>query len=97
MIKDDVELQREAKSNTIQIVDGVLANTEVEIHCWVCVAVQEKLLQSCNKGKPTQKEEPNGNVHCDKNQLDMVLIQRAEHQIIRANQRRHFSDEIKLM
>ena len=69
----------------------------VEIHCWVCVAVQEKLLQSCNKGKPTQKEEPNGNVHCDKNQLDVVLIQRAEHQIIRANQRRHFSDEIKFM
>ena len=27
----------------------------------------------------------------------MVLIQKAEHPIIRAIQRRHFSDEIKLM
>ena len=55
------------------------------------------MLKSCNKGNPTQKKEPNRKAHCDKNQLDMVLIQKAEHQIIRASQRRHFSDEIKAM
>ena len=58
---------------------------------------KKKLLQSCNKGKPTQKEESSRKVYCDKNQLDMVLFQRAEHQIVRASQRRHFSDELKLM
>ena len=45
---------------------------------------KKKLLQSCNKGNPTQKEETNRKVHCYKNQLDMVLIQKAEHRIIRA-------------
>ena len=53
------------------------------------------MLKSCNKGNPTQKKEPNRRAHCDKNQLEMVLIQKAERQIIRASQRRHFSDEIK--
>ena len=59
--------------------------------------MQEKLLQSCNNGNPTQKEEQNTKNYCDKNKLDMVLIQMAEHLIIRASQRRHFSDDIKLM
>ena len=58
---------------------------------------KKKLVQYCSKGNPTQKEEPNRKVYCDKNQLDMVLIERAEHQIIKASQRRRFSDEIKLM
>ena len=31
LLKDNIELQREAKSNTIQIVDGVLANTERQV------------------------------------------------------------------
>ena len=97
-------MKREAKSNTIQIVDDVLANTERRVSSWeklkrivgYMLQYKKELLESCNKGNPTQKEEPSRKVHCDNNQLDMVLIQRAE-QILRASQRRHFSDEIKLM
>ena len=58
---------------------------------------KKKVLQSCNKGNLTQKEEPNRKVHSDKNQLDMILVQSTEHQIIKTSQRRHLSDEIKLM
>ena len=33
-LKDDVELKREAKRNTIQIVHGMLANTERQVSSW---------------------------------------------------------------
>ena len=87
------------------IVYDVLTNTNRRVSSWAkskrivgyVLLYKKKLLQSCNNGNPTQKEEPNRKVHCDKNQLNMVLIQRAEHQIIRASQRRHFSNKIKLM
>ena len=100
-----MELRREAKGNAIQIVDDVLANTERRVSSWAklkrtvgCLMLyKKKILQSCNKGDPTQKEEPNRKVHCDKNQLDIVLTQREDHQVIRVSQRRHFSDEIKFM
>ena len=58
---------------------------------------KKKVFQSCIKGTLTQKEQPNRKVHCDKNQLDMILIRSTEHQIIETSPRRHFSDEIKLM
>ena len=98
-------MKREAKGNSIRIVDDVLANTGRRVSSWAklkrivgyVLLYKKKLLQSCNKGDPTQKEEPYRKVHCDKNQLDLVLIQRAEHQIIRGTQRRHFTDEIRLM
>ena len=100
-----MELKWKAKSSGIHIVDYVLANTERQVSSWVklkhiagyVLRYKKKLLQSCNKGNPTQKEEPNRKVYCDKNQLDMVFIQKVELQIIRASQRRPFSDEIKLM
>ena len=77
-----MELKREAKSNAIQIVYDVLANTERRVSSWAklkCIVgyvllYKKKLLQSCNKGKPTQKEEPNRKVDCKNNQLDIVLI-----------------------
>ena len=83
----------------------MLANTERQVSSWAklkgmvgyVLLYKKKLLQSCNKGNPIQKEEPSRKVHCDKNQLDMVLFQRAEHQIVRPSQRRHFNDELKLM
>ena len=100
-----MELKRGVKGNANQIVDDVLANTERRVSRWAklkrivgyVLLYKKKLRQSSSKGNPTQKEEPNRKVHCDKNQLAMVLIERAEHQIIKAGQRRHFSDEIKLM
>ena len=55
------------------------------------------MFQSCIKGNLTQKEKPKRKVHCDKNQLDMILIQSTEHQLIKTSRRRHFSDDIKLM
>ena len=55
------------------------------------------MFQSCIKGNLTQKEEPKRKVHCNKNQLDMILIQSTEHQLIKTSRRRHFSDDIKLM
>ena len=76
-----MELKREVKDKTIQIVDDVLANTERRVSSWA------KLKRCC-----CARKNP-----ADKNQLNMVLIQKAEHQIIRVSQRRHLSDEIKLM
>ena len=83
----------------------MLANTERQVSSWAklkgmvgyVLLYKKKLLQSCNKGNPIQKEEPSRKVYCDKNQLDMVLFQMAEDQIVRASQRRHFNDELKLM
>ena len=83
----------------------MLANTERRVSSWAklkrivgyVLLYKKKLLQYCSKRNSTQIEEPNRKVHCDENQLDMVLIQKAEHQIIRASQRRHLDDEIKLM
>ena len=100
-----MELKRAIRGNAIQIVDDALANTERQVSSWAklkhnvgyVLLCKKKFLQSCKKGNPIQKEEPNRKIRCDKNQLEMVLIQKAEHQIIRASQRRHFSDEIKLM
>ena len=49
-LEGDVELKREARPNTVQIVNDVLANTEtslkldqVETYCWVWVTVKEKI------------------------------------------------------
>ena len=102
-----MELKREAKINTINfflliIYLLILKGKSQAGPSWtlllvMCCCTRKKMLKSCNKGNPTQKKEPNRKAHCDKNQLDMVLIQKAEHQIIRASQRRHFSDEIKAM
>ena len=77
-----MELKREAKGNAIQIVYDVLANAERRVSSWAklkCIVgyvllYKKKLLQSCNKGNPTQKEEPNRKVDCENNQLDIVLI-----------------------
>ena len=33
-LEDDVELKREARANTVQIVDNVLANTERQVSSW---------------------------------------------------------------
>ena len=91
-----MELKRKAKSSGIHIVDDVLANTERQVSSWAKLKhIAGYVLRY--KGNPTQKEEPNRKVYCDKNQLDMVFIQKVELQIIRASQRRPFSDEIKLM
>ena len=105
-------MKREAKSNTIQIIDDVIANTEKRISSWAklkrvvgCIQLckkkmllhKKKFLQCCIKRNPTQKDEPNIKAYYDKNQLDMVLIQKAEHQTSRASKRRHFSDDIRLM
>ena len=91
--------------NRKHIVDDVLANTERRVSSWAklkhivgyVLQYKKKLLQSRNKGNPTQKEEPNRKVYCDKNQLEMVFIQKVELQIIRDSQRRPCSDDIKLM
>ena len=84
------------KASGIHIVDDVLANTERQVSSWAKLKhIAGYVLRY--KGNPTQKEEPNRKVYCDKNQLDMVFIQKVELQIIRASQRRPFSDEIKLM
>ena len=69
-LNDDVKLKRETKSNAIQIVDDVLANTERQVSGWAklkpivgyVLLYRRTLLQSCNKGNPTQKEEPNRKV-----------------------------------
>lgn len=84
-LEDDVELKREARTDTVQIVDVVLANTEGRVRSWaklkrivgVWVVAQEKLHESFNKGNSTQNEDQNRTVHCDKDQLEMVLNQRA--------------------
>ena len=100
-----MELKREAKGDAIQIVDDVFAIAERRVSSWVklkrivvyVLLYKKKLLQSCNNSDPTQKQESSRKVHCDKNQLGIVLIQGTEHLIITASQRRHFSDDIKLM
>ena len=93
LLKDDVELKRAVRGNAIQIVDDALANTERQVSSWAklkrivgyVLLCKKKFLQSCKKGNPIQKEEPNRKIHCDKNQLEIVFIEKAEHQIIRAS------------
>ena len=85
-----MELKREAKGNAIRIVDDVLANTERQVSSRAklkriigyVLLYRKKLLQSCTRGDPTQTEKPNRKVHCDKNQLDIVLIQRAPFTVV---------------